>query len=630
MTTLELYRKHKAGDVSREKFLYEVRRDNNIPWVLNTTSYDDAIKILKNKGIISEDNSTLTKGVGKVVEPSSIEMTEAPNTLTISQLTKLAAKAGQIVPDAEADLNDLSGYGDNIPKEKVMSVLANYDIELADLKDIKPKKEKFLSIDDLMNRGYLEETSPQDAKAVEDAINTGKIDPEKVKAAAEKAEKGDPTDLALLMLNAGRLFEAKKGKKKQPKELHIDVANPYEYRHGIQHELTEMDDYSAEALEKAKSKVLKNLAKDPLFYSTLLNAKQSPYTFKAPETDKPGMQAKADGHLKKELKKDEKANVKDTLGKKEEGSKHPKGVKEMTMTPKKAKGIKKTMAVPGKEKTIKEGLEVKNDDNFSLSMRKQKVLGALAADALFGDKEKISAIKKQIEDATSLSQLVNILHKAGYKADNIKTLLKKDNPNKPVTIDEHYVDFFLAEDRAMFADEPADAEKYKIKKDLKGKIVQATNDEGDIFSMNDEAIAIDNGQKIKIAGFEESQGKVKALYNAGMFFSSIDIDGLKPANKGFRPGVDLGKSFEKFKGIKEYIKSKLKTEDAAKDNQAKQAAIVAAGKELDALRSQLSGINNDTGLNPDEKNKKKAFLQSKINDATKRAADLRSGKVTYP
>ena len=573
MTTLELYRKHKAGEISREKFLYEVRRDNNIPWVLNTTSYDDAIKILKNKSIISEnifntaqmggiltdpsskykedaeaiksvkdiiekgtsedeainivankynfrpeylkkiysrsiseDNSTLTKGVGKVVEPSSIKMTEAPNTLTISQLTKLAAKAGQIVPDAEADLNDLAGYGDNIPKEKVMSVLANYDIELADLKDIRPKKEKFLSIDDLMNRGYLE--------------------------------------------------EAKNNKKQQPKELHIDVANPYEYRHGIQYELECLDDYSAEALEKAKSKVLKNLAKDPLFYSTLLNQKQSPYKFKAPETDKPGMQANADGTLKKGAGKVEKANVKDTLGKKEEGTKNPKGVKEMTQTPKKAKGIKKTMAMPGKEKTIK----LKENSDIKL------------------------------------------------------------------------MDFFLAEAEAMFMDEPADAEKYKIKKDLKGNIVQATNDEGNTFSKNDEAIAIDNGEKIKIASFKEEQGKVKAEFKAstGMFFSSIDIDGLKPVNKGFRPGVDLGKSFEKFKGIKEYIKSKLKTEDAAKDAQAKQAAIVSAGKELDALRSQLSGINNDTSATPDEKNKKKAFLQSKINDATKRAADLRSGKVIYP
>ena len=54
MTTLELYRKHKSGEVSRNKFLYEVRRDNNLPWVTNVTSYDDAIKILKNKGIIRE------------------------------------------------------------------------------------------------------------------------------------------------------------------------------------------------------------------------------------------------------------------------------------------------------------------------------------------------------------------------------------------------------------------------------------------------------------------------------------------------------------------------------------------------------------------------------------------------
>jgi hypothetical protein len=54
MTTAQLYRKHKAGEVSREKFLYEVRRDTNLPWITNTTSFDDAVKILKNKSIISE------------------------------------------------------------------------------------------------------------------------------------------------------------------------------------------------------------------------------------------------------------------------------------------------------------------------------------------------------------------------------------------------------------------------------------------------------------------------------------------------------------------------------------------------------------------------------------------------
>jgi len=54
MTTLELYRQLRAGQVSKDKFIYEVRKDSRIPWVTNLTSYEDSIKILKNKGIISE------------------------------------------------------------------------------------------------------------------------------------------------------------------------------------------------------------------------------------------------------------------------------------------------------------------------------------------------------------------------------------------------------------------------------------------------------------------------------------------------------------------------------------------------------------------------------------------------
>ena len=210
MTTIQLYRKHKAGEVSREKFLYEVRRDNNLPFITNLTSYDDAVKILKNKGVITESDT-------------------------------------------------------------------------------------------------------KEAKADE----------------AVKAE-----------------VKAKKPSEKKPDILHIDYANPYEYRHGLQYELEQGDDYSDEALEKAKTTVLKNLAKDANFFSTLLNQKQSHYEFKAPETDAPGMQAKADGYLKKELKKDEKANVKDNLSKSEAAKGKPKGVKEMP-----DKGVE------GKEKVVKEGID---------------------------------------------------------------------------------------------------------------------------------------------------------------------------------------------------------------------------------------------------------------------------------
>ena len=142
------------------------------------------------------------------------------------------------------------------------------------------------------------------------------------------------------------LTEAKKTAKKAPKELTIDQVNPYEFRHGLQYELGVDSDYSDESLAEAKAKVLKNLSKDANYYSTLLNQKQSHYEFKEPEVYAKGMQANADGTLKKGAGKLEKANVKDNLGKKEAGKAKPKGIK-----------IMPDKGVTGAQKTIKESIE---------------------------------------------------------------------------------------------------------------------------------------------------------------------------------------------------------------------------------------------------------------------------------
>jgi hypothetical protein len=97
-----------------------------------------------------------------------------------------------------------------------------------------------------------------------------------------------------------------------------------------------------------------------------------------------------------------------------------------------------------------------------------------------------------------------------------------------------------------FQDLPADPEKYKIVRDSKNYIIKATNADGVEFQKGDTVKTYD-GEEIKIVKFEESQGKVKAIYNKGMFFASIDIDGLEAGKPEFRPGVDMGKSFEKIK-----------------------------------------------------------------------------------
>lgn len=74
MTTIKLYHKHKAGEVSKEAFLYEVRRDSNLPWITNLTSYDDAVKILKNKGVISEVEMPTNEAKGSINDPGLMAM----------------------------------------------------------------------------------------------------------------------------------------------------------------------------------------------------------------------------------------------------------------------------------------------------------------------------------------------------------------------------------------------------------------------------------------------------------------------------------------------------------------------------------------------------------------------------
>jgi len=123
------------------------------------------------------------------------------------------------------------------------------------------------------------------------------------------------------------------------------------------------------------------------------------------------------------------------------------------------------------------------------------------------------------------------------------------------------------EERMIFQDLPADPNKYKMVKDIKGKIIKATNAEGDEFQRGDETTAYD-GEKIKIADFKEEQGKVKAIYNTGMFYKTIDIDGLNPVKQTMRPGVDIGKSFEKFKmnDLKEMVRQAMAEMYDGRDN----------------------------------------------------------------
>jgi hypothetical protein len=370
MTTIDLYKKHKAGEVSREKFLYEVRRDAQLPWIISVTSYDDAIKILKNKGIIRESydnqvgqsfnldvksergdgsvqnyqlkNVKLVNANGRIFEkPDGTTVTLAPS----DKYTSTKVENVEEIKTEEAPMEEMSHK--DAPMDEKLNPMSDEDIEIYvdELGEDVDKKVlgKFFAENNLYER---EEDALLKHYGFYNNVDNV-MDVLRYKDQYKSRRRAFAEDL-------------QEAKKKQPKTIDADHANPYQYRLGIQYELECSDDYTDEGLDKAKAKTLRNLAKDSNYYTTLLNADKSHYTFKATETDKPGMQAKADGYLKKELVKNAKANVKDNLGKKEQGTASPKGVKEMTMTPKKAKGISKVMDVPGKPKVVKEGVSFKD------------------------------------------------------------------------------------------------------------------------------------------------------------------------------------------------------------------------------------------------------------------------------
>jgi hypothetical protein len=478
------YRDLKEGKMSQQNFMRNLRM--TMPqFVTNVTSFGDAVRILKNKSIIVEAWDSPYDGgaddlaaMAKAEKPESkfdfnkaaiesatgdkishVEYDDEDEKIYWStknpyvnyyiggdeQIIKYDGKTGERYP-----IGDLRDY-DEPRDDYEPDTDADYeeprdDFDMAEgegdkdeLDAMVKKMEDEKAGEEAVKSQYdLEETA--DAYDIEKAIRDEKIDPAQVRTAAEKAMKGDPTDLALLMINAGNLFEAKK--KEDKVEYSKNQVNPTELRLGIR---TELECDSDMELDKAKEIAYKNITKDPIYYTKLKLS---------------GVEA------------------------------HPKKVK--------------------------------------------------------GEKE-VPAKKKK--EAIQLVDLVNGMQKVKMPKKDEKKKLKE------------------GVDEAMpFADLPADPGKYKIVKDSKGYIIKATNADGVEFQKGDTVKTYD-GEEIKIAKFEESQGKVKAIYSTGMFFKGIDIDGLEAPKPTMRPGVDMGASFEKMKkSMQEIVRETISEYFDGRDN----------------------------------------------------------------
>ena len=120
-----------------------------------------------------------------------------------------------------------------------------------------------------------------------------------------------------------------------------------QYMRGI---YTEMSSDSELTLDEAKKIVLKNLTKDPIWYTknSAFGIKDIGYTDQLPGTEVSKKDPKFDTLAKDKTK----SNVKDNLGKKEGAKGDPKNVKKQTFSTKKPRGVKAAPSL-SKEKVIK-------------------------------------------------------------------------------------------------------------------------------------------------------------------------------------------------------------------------------------------------------------------------------------
>lgn len=689
MTTSELYRKHTSGTVSREKFLYEVRRDNNLPWILNTTSYGDAVKILKNKRIIFEnaENTYSSNPNGTLNIPHGHENPEHSDRAAIDmflftseyyeeasegKLQRLGSKIEQEWNKVKKDSNKYPNVEafmkQHYPKVMGLAENENYSDEEMDrmtaaqmthdkaqfdreggvypgeeeedelfntvLKYVKDPDEARQYVSDPTSMpDWLKANLEQDSEESDDGEYEDDYDDE---GDYDYEEPGDDFDMA------GGLYENAEGvyghvpNGELPK-IDYDRINYHQLMKGMDFELAKMGGISDENLVKAKKKALDNIVKDSNHYRDLIvtnfdKIKKEDATRKMEPVKADNLVDKANGM--KVIKKDAPAasdKVKKAISKKI-------SVQVMTQTPKKVSGVA-VMEVPKQEKVIalKESIlkEFKEQplaaEHFGVGARVRTKDGKKKGEIteFDGDTatvkldngviEHIQAniltkrevpVKEDAEHADwnniskeDAERLVDYNERTGRLpydvtpeifdkiCDKYKLGFNKEPDTQLSESDDNYDE--PTDRKVYFHGQAADADKYKIKKDSTGRVVQATNSEGHTFSKNDKAIAAKDPsgpeQEIKITGFIEDQGKVKAIYSSsaqhGQFAQQIDIDGLSPVGGGMRPGVDMGKSFEKYKALKEKLLKAVK--ETIKVNPKTHQAVATGGSSDDATAGRL-------------------------------------------
>jgi len=299
MRAQELYNQYCRKEITVESFLYHVRRDPSLKEIISpVNSAEDVILILKQKvGIceqVSEDMIIQEKG------------SEDEN--------------GEDIKDAPESDEDLDEYadGDEDKYQEIDDRFGNDEIR------------KTLSGYDVDNLGF---------DLAGEAMNAILMH----KDWADRWDIQNPADLNTIKAWRDSIVKKKQSVNESKKlKKTVDDINPYEFRKGWKYEY-ECDPklQQDQNIDKAKEIALKNIIKDPIYYTNLFSKKPNaepkkstkPGSEKADKSTNDKVELKDKVGQMKPVKKDkgDKSNVKGNMGNQEKAKGSPKGVKTMKL-----------------------------------------------------------------------------------------------------------------------------------------------------------------------------------------------------------------------------------------------------------------------------------------------------------
>jgi len=228
----------------------------------------------------------------------------------------------------------------------------------------------------------------------------------------------------------------------------IDRVNPYEFKRGVNIEMGMQykpipkyftPEFNPETLAKATKKVLKNLEKDPAYYTNMISAEfeKKSGLLQHPKELKVG----PDGRAKIPGFTDAKSNTETNQSKKERAKGGPEGVKEMKPSKKSMGGIKTMKSndkLPKGVELMKESLNEGGDYTFNghfktgeLAKLKQQIPDAeIDTDTEEGQSVKTTVMSKKYNEKTIQQAVNNVLGMGKSNEFPIKGQMMEDKKAK--------------------------------------------------------------------------------------------------------------------------------------------------------------------------------------------------------